>query len=113
MIQILEIRDNVHLINDVNHPSFGTMDVQCTNGLDIKWISIPYELLFEFICNSDQELKSYFDKFHTFEPFIEHLYDIGYDLDDQIYKYIESSINDFIFTQLPTYNPDYLAEFDL
>jgi hypothetical protein len=111
MIRVVEFRDNINLTD--NHPSFGTLDVLCTSGLNDKWISVPYELLFDFIFTTDPALKSYSDKFETYELFIDHLYDINYNFNDQVVRYIDSTLNDYIFDELPTYNPDYLAELDL
>jgi hypothetical protein len=103
---IKELRDNVDL--DIKNPSFGTFDVLVHLDDNTKWLSIPYELYFEWSSKNNEKLMNYINqpKFTNFHQVIRDLKDLEYDFEKYLLQYIEKFFSPQIFKNLPSYNPD-------
>jgi len=102
MYKILELFENTDVTH--HHPSFGTFDVKVElidTGL-VKWVSIPHELFFEYIKNCNPTLYQYVDSnnFVTWEDTIDDLYELGYEFEPDLLKYLEVNYSKFIFESM-------------
>jgi hypothetical protein len=107
-----EIRYNLELEN--SHPSFFTFDVLTNLDGDKRWLSVPYELYFEWVMKENESLGKYINqpKFKNLRQVIKDLIDLEFDFNESITKYIHAFYTYKIFKSLPTYNPDKFFEQD-
>jgi hypothetical protein len=109
--KILELRKNIDL--NKNHPSFYTFDVLVTliKENEEKWLSVPYEMYFEWVLKNNKKLSKYIEK----REFAHHLHllsdldEIGFKFEESLMEYINIYYPENIYLMLPCYYPD---EFD-
>jgi len=105
-----EIRDNIQL--DRDNPSYCTFDVLTELDGESKWLSIPYDLYFEWASSDNENLSKYINKpeFFDYHKVIEDLLELGFDFKTSLLKYITSCYRASVFKKLPGYNPDNFFE---
>lgn len=104
--KIKELRSNTEL--NYNDPSFCTFDVLTELDGESKWLSIPYELYFEWSSQNNSGLAKYINKpeFKTHKDIILDLNELGFDFKESMLDYINNFYSKNIFEKLPTYDPD-------
>lgn len=104
--KIIEIRDNSNL--DRDNPSFYTFDVLTELDGERKWLSIPYELYFQWIEKTDAKLTGYIKKINLKNEveIIKNLVELELDFKETMISYIQTLYSEIVFKKLPTYNPD-------
>jgi len=107
-----EIRDNIQLHKD--NPSYCTFDVLTELEGGRKWLSIPYDLYFEWTSKDNEKLSNYISKpeFFDYHKVIEDLLELGFDFEKSLLKYITACYKETVFKKLPGYNPDNLFDSD-
>lgn len=109
--KILEFRDNSQLKEE--HVSFYTFDVLTELEGEKKWLSIPYDLYFDWIKENNKNLQSYIEnnKFKNLIHIIIDLKELDFDFKKSLLDYISFFYSKSIFKKLPEYDVDNL--FDL
>lgn len=95
---------------DINkyHPSYGTFDVLVLWESDERWISVPYELLVQFLLETDPELTNYLTNNKIegdFEILLE-LKSLDYDFKNTVQNYLDAHYLNPTFHNLPQYQPE-------
>lgn len=108
---IKELRDNIELGED--NPSFCTFDVLTELDGERKWLSIPYDLYFDWASQKNDSLAKYINKpeFKNHHDIISDLIELGFDFEESMSNYIENFYTHSVFKKLPTYNPDKFYDF--
>lgn len=108
--KISEFRTNTYL--EKSHPSFYTFDVltELIAEGEEKWLSIPYEMYFEWVLINNEKLTEYIKKreFHHHLELIKDLEEIGFNFEKSVAEYIHKYYPPQIFIMLPYYFPDEL-----
>lgn len=103
---IKELRDNIELEED--NPSFCTFDVLTELEGESKWLSIPYDLYFDWASQNNDSLAKYINKpeFKNHHDIISDLIELGFSFEESMLNYIENFYTRSVFKKLPTYDPD-------
>lgn len=110
--ELKEIRDNIEL--DKDSPSYCTFDVLTELEGEKKWLSIPYDLYFDWASKYNESLAKYINKpeFSDYHKVIEDLLELEFDFKTSLLEYITDCYKERVFKKLPGYNPDKLFGFD-
>jgi hypothetical protein len=110
--QLIEIRENSNLEDD--NPSCYTFDVLTELDGERKWLSIPYELYFQWVEQSNKKLDGYIKKinFNNDVQIIKDLEELGFNFALSLSEYIHQFYSESIFKKLPNYDPDKFFDYD-
>lgn len=110
--QLIEIRENSNLEHD--NPSCYTFDVLTELDGERKWLSIPYELYFQWVEQSNKKLDDYIKKinFDNDVQIIKELEELGFNFAASLSEYIHSLYSESVFKKLPNYDPDKFFDHD-
>lgn len=108
--KLIEIRENSNL--EQNSPSYYTFDVLTELDGEMKWLSIPYELYFQWVEENNENLYNYIKKinFKNDIQIIKDLEELGFNFGESLLGYITKFYSESIFKKLPTYDPDKLFD---
>lgn len=108
---LIEIRENSSLEN--SNPSCYTFDVLTELDGERKWLSIPYELYFKWVEQSNKKLDDYIKKinFENDVQIIKELEELGFNFAESLLVYITQFYSPNVFKKLPNYDPDKFQDF--
>ena len=104
--KIKELKNNIDV--DIKHPSSSTFDILTEYNSNLRWLSVPHELYFQWALLNSKPLELYIESknFLNWEAAINDLIELNYDWNTEMGKYLDEKYKKKHFLLLPEYSPD-------